>query len=172
MTNKETYKELLKDSRWIKKRNEILTRDNNTCQFCGRQDRYLHVHHKRYIKGNKPWEYENSDLITLCDRCHEEETEMNASVYDQYKLLRDTFKGKGLSMTLLDTVLSNILDCITRAEQDGEDAKDSCAYEYLRDCICGTQNISDILAAKKCGIELRDLMLNCYTNLVEKYDKI
>lgn len=172
MKKKTSYQELLKDSRWIKKRNEILNRDNNTCQFCGAQDRYLHVHHKRYIQGNKPWEYDNDDLITLCDRCHEEETETNSLVYDEYKTLRDVFKRKGLSMILLCTILTNITDVITREEQCGEKATDSCAYEYVKECICGTQNIGDILAAKKCGFDLRDLMQHCYPKHINKYDII
>ena len=31
----------------------------------------LHVHHKYYVIGNKPWEYPNDCLITLCSDCHE-----------------------------------------------------------------------------------------------------
>ena len=31
----------------------------------------LHVHHKYYILGRKPWEYPNDCLITLCSDCHE-----------------------------------------------------------------------------------------------------
>lgn len=64
------YREWLKDQRWIQKRNQILTRDKNTCQFCGTQDRYLHVHHKEYWVGHKPWEYPDGNLVTLCDQCH------------------------------------------------------------------------------------------------------
>jgi len=30
----------------------------------------LHVHHTKYIKGKMPWEYEDSDLISLCNLCH------------------------------------------------------------------------------------------------------
>ena len=169
---KKDYLEALASPQWQKKRLEIMQRDNFTCQFCGHKDRTLHIHHKVYEKGKKPWEYDNKDLITLCDRCHEDETEMNGRVYEQYKLLRDTFKKKGLSMMLLETILSNIVDCITREEQDGESAKDSCAYEYLKECICGTQNISDIYAAKRCGLDLRDLMQNCYPSIINEYDKI
>lgn len=32
----------------------------------------LHVHHTYYQKGLEPWEYPESDLQTLCWRCHEE----------------------------------------------------------------------------------------------------
>lgn len=68
--NKKSYQEWLKDPRWIKRRNEILTRDKNTCQFCGAQDKYLHVHHREYFDGFFPWEYPDSDLVTLCEDCH------------------------------------------------------------------------------------------------------
>ena len=30
----------------------------------------LNVHHKYYVKGKAPWEYENDALITLCQDCH------------------------------------------------------------------------------------------------------
>ncbi len=32
----------------------------------------FNVHHKRYIKNKMPWEYPNSDLIALCNVCHQE----------------------------------------------------------------------------------------------------
>jgi 5-methylcytosine-specific restriction endonuclease McrA len=32
----------------------------------------LQVHHKKYINGKRLWEYENDDLITLCNDCHNE----------------------------------------------------------------------------------------------------
>lgn len=70
MKNKNDYQELLKDPKWISKRNQILSRDKNTCQFCGAQDKYLHVHHKEYWDGHLPWEYPDEMLITLCDECH------------------------------------------------------------------------------------------------------
>ena len=70
MKKEESYRELLKDPRWIKRRNEILSRDNNTCQFCGCQDKYMHVHHKQYREGCLPWEYPDNMLVTLCEDCH------------------------------------------------------------------------------------------------------
>jgi hypothetical protein len=30
----------------------------------------LQVHHKRYINGKLPWEYDNNDLVTVCKGCH------------------------------------------------------------------------------------------------------
>ena len=65
------YSELLKDQRWQDKRKEILKRDNHECQYCGLGLRRVNVHHLIYIKGLKPWEYDNELLITLCDIHHE-----------------------------------------------------------------------------------------------------
>ena len=31
----------------------------------------LNIHHKYYILGKKPWEYDNDALITLCPHCHQ-----------------------------------------------------------------------------------------------------
>ena len=66
-----TYAEQLMDPRWKEKRLEIIKRDDYTCQRCYEYRCVLQVHHLHYYPGRKPWEYENGDLITLCDACHE-----------------------------------------------------------------------------------------------------
>jgi hypothetical protein len=65
-----TYSDKLKDPRWQKKRLEIFDRDKWTCKVCCDTKNTLAVHHKRYINGNDPWDYDNEDLITVCDLCH------------------------------------------------------------------------------------------------------
>lgn len=35
----------------------------------------LNVHHTYYIEGKKPWEYEDSALVTLCENCHKKRHE-------------------------------------------------------------------------------------------------
>jgi hypothetical protein len=65
------YSKKLQDPRWQKKRLEILDRDGFTCQMCMNDKEQLVVHHKRYLKGCEPWEYEPAYLITLCNSCHE-----------------------------------------------------------------------------------------------------
>lgn len=64
------YAEQIKSPKWQKKRLEILKRDEFTCQECGNKELTLHVHHKHYNKGAKIWEYENWELTTLCEICH------------------------------------------------------------------------------------------------------
>lgn len=66
---KKTYAQKLQDPRWKAKRLEILERDLNTCKFCGEMGK-MHVHHKFYINGLEPWEYDNNCLMTLCGDCH------------------------------------------------------------------------------------------------------
>jgi 5-methylcytosine-specific restriction endonuclease McrA len=69
-----TYSQLLSTADWDIKRHEIFKRDNYICQNCGTpQTNRLTVHHKKYLTNRLPWEYDNDDLITLCDECHAKE---------------------------------------------------------------------------------------------------
>ena len=71
------YIQKLKDPRWQKKRLEIMERDDFTCRRCGDAKTTLNVHHRRYERGRDPWEYDEKDLITFCEPCHEEATRVN-----------------------------------------------------------------------------------------------
>lgn len=70
-----TYKEQLRTSAWLRKKHEILERDNFVCSKClaDNYERRLEVHHITYIKGKKAWEYPDYMLVTLCKDCHEHE---------------------------------------------------------------------------------------------------
>lgn len=67
--DKTSYKELLKTKEWKEYRERILVRDNYICKNCG-STKYLNVHHIKYIRGRKPWEYPEELLVTLCRDCH------------------------------------------------------------------------------------------------------
>lgn len=44
----------------------------------------LNVHHKFYIENRRAWEYENEVLVTLCEKCHQEEHKENEiKVFDE-----------------------------------------------------------------------------------------
>ena len=63
-----------RDSRWQKKRLEVMERDCWMCTDCeaGEDDGVtLNVHHIYYESGRAPWEYEESMLVTRCESCHE-----------------------------------------------------------------------------------------------------
>ena len=69
----EPYALLLERREWAAKRSRILIRDGRRCQHCGTQegkDVHLQVHHKHYSYGLDPWEYKDSELVTLCEACH------------------------------------------------------------------------------------------------------
>jgi len=73
------YSDQFKDPRWQRRRLEILSRDEFSCQWCQSKDSTLHVHHKRYVKGRKVWEYSDDELVTFCDECHKEWHRMDES---------------------------------------------------------------------------------------------
>ena len=64
------YSERLKDPRWQRKRLEIMQRADFKCEHCLDGHSTLHVHHRRYIAGRDPWDYQNCDLAALCENCH------------------------------------------------------------------------------------------------------
>lgn len=76
MASKKTYKELLEDPRWQKKRLEILQRDGWACTECGDSTERLEIHHHFY-DGRAPWQYSGSEVTTLCRTCHAAKTDPN-----------------------------------------------------------------------------------------------
>lgn len=68
-----TYKEQLQHPNWQRKRLEMLEASSFACDECGDTETMLHVHHKKYVKGRKAWEYDNDQLRVLCVTCHETE---------------------------------------------------------------------------------------------------
>lgn len=64
-----------KTAAWRKKRVEILQRDNFECQMCkerGLQTQAQTVHHIVHLRDDKSLALEDSNLISLCNACHNE----------------------------------------------------------------------------------------------------
>lgn len=98
-----------KNANWQKKRLEILTRDEFTCQSCsnGGEEVYLHVHHIVYIENKKVWDYPDDHLITVCDSCHKEiHNNKDASRYiiDQFSFNVDFSNELIMILTRLNTL--------------------------------------------------------------------
>lgn len=104
---KEEYYDKLKDPRWQKKRLKILERDNFSCQACGDDASTLHIHHRYYTKNTDPWDYSDKVLITLCQYCHEVESEAMKTVLTS---ISNTLRKYYLSAHLeaLNSALSGI----------------------------------------------------------------
>lgn len=107
---KSEYSKKLLDPRWQKKRLEILSRDEFKCQSCGDETNTLHVHHRMYIQGREPWEYDDKQLITLCWVCHEEETEALQTMKDD---LMTSFQNAGFLAKHLGPIVTSIIDLDT-----------------------------------------------------------
>lgn len=125
------YSELLKDPRWQKKRLEILERDNWKCQMCGDEKSILHVHHKWYVSGRKPWEYSGKAYVTLCGVCHSSEHEIEstareliAAVFLHRGLLFDDFIDITTTINDMDDkIFRNTFGCIDRKLSREADTK-------------------------------------------------
>ena len=86
------YEENLLDIRWIRKSRAIKQRDCFRCTSC-RSTKRLEVHHKIYVSGRRPWEYDDRYLTTLCRSCHEKEhasKDISQFVTRDKKLIRDS----------------------------------------------------------------------------------
>lgn len=72
-----TYEEQLKTSAWLRKKYEIMSRDNFVCSKCMKDnlEAQLHVHHIAYYLDRNAWEYPDYMLVTLCNECHLKEHE-------------------------------------------------------------------------------------------------
>jgi len=56
--------------KWQKRRLEILKKNGFKCNFCNSEEKQLHVHHIVYQHKRKIWEYEDHQLLVLCNDCH------------------------------------------------------------------------------------------------------
>ena len=79
-----------RDPRWQRRRLEIMERDRFACRSCGDKSSTLNVHHHRYAKGRKPWEYGDHDLSTLCDACHDEQEHLKVGIACVYAHVMQT----------------------------------------------------------------------------------
>lgn len=75
------YEELLQTPEWQQRREAILRRDGYRCRVCQSPEN-LQVHHRQYHYDTqsdaflKPWEYDDTNLITLCESCHKKGHEL------------------------------------------------------------------------------------------------
>jgi hypothetical protein len=96
----QAYLQKLRDPRWQKKRLEVMQRDGFTCQSCFDSESTLHVHHRWYVAG-EPWDAPLDALVTLCEGCHENETEQRRETETH---LLQSLRGLGFLATDVHTL--------------------------------------------------------------------
>lgn len=168
-----SYRGLLKDPNWLAKRNSILTRDHNTCQYCGASDRYMQVHHLVYHEGAKPWEYDDDELITLCDKCHEDVSETQKNLYDNFLMARNELRNHGFSDAVLYSMFSSIMSAL-----ESVDNKNIISWNFkeikdlLTTCASGG-SYGDVKAlAKNFGVGFVGYVQSEYPMFKEQYEGI
>ena len=171
---KSNYSELLQDPRWQKKRVDILQRDNFTCQHCGSTEKSLQVHHLRYQKWKKPWEYDNSELLTLCHRCHEAETQANQGLYEDFKWLKEMWKELGFSNQMLVSLLGCLSSYLEDILAEGVNGKMKNAWQKdaIIAALFGTQHLNDFAKAKHLGYDSTSEINQYLPHLSEAWNKI
>lgn len=146
------YREQLLDPRWQRLRLEVLEAARWECQNCGASDKTLHVHHKRYVKGRKVWEYAPEELESLCKDCHK-------AHHDERELL---------DRLLADAPLSEIIPLLAGFLDAGEPRDDEARTALIGECMdCYPPNywigaIAWVVGTdRKCHLELADLVQRC-----------
>lgn len=121
-----TYKEQIKHPKWQKRRLEIMGKDDFTCQICGDKETTLNVHHLHYHKNRDIWDYEDWELITLCDDCHAKE---HSNIQDILERI-ENIKSHGVTTIEIYA----LLECIDVSLYLGDDKAihkitgDDCGY--------------------------------------------
>lgn len=63
------YNRQLKSKEWKNFRKEVFKTKGKKCEICG-STKHLNIHHPFYTKGKLAWEYNPSDMMVLCHKCH------------------------------------------------------------------------------------------------------
>lgn len=133
------YKEQIKSPKWQKRRLEIMEKDNFTCQLCGDTETMLNVHHLSYHRDRNIWEYEDWELMTLCENCHKDEH----SSLDDINSYIESIKSKGATIREIVAVLGSI-------DVDLYSGRDRTICDFAGDCSCmGREDDIKLLADRR-----------------------
>jgi hypothetical protein len=126
MAKVNNYAEKLQDINWQKKRLELFELRGWKCEKCGVSEKtQLHCHHRFYINGREPWEYDNDVFQVLCNECHQKEhdeigvfkkLEYNTELkdYNKYIYTTEQFMRAEESEILKESRLSQIAKTIIK----------------------------------------------------------
>lgn len=131
-----TYLEQLQSPQWQRRRLTMLEHAGWMCQRCLADDAQLHVHHKRYHKGRKAWEYDDDELLVVCRDCHTSEHEM----LDQFHWL---MRSDVITMRDVVALIRGYLDGLsliggTVRSNDNESRELTECEAYVRGTLAGS----------------------------------
>lgn len=124
-----------KHPNWQKKRLEVMSLSHFQCDNCGDADTTLNVHHKFYISGRDPWEYENHELQCLCEPCHQ-------SIHAMGERLNSTIQKYKAHESYDPHILIGFLEGLMC---DGPWPVDPLSWEWLRGFACAQSNTASEL---------------------------
>jgi hypothetical protein len=132
-----TYFEKLRDPRWQKRRLEIMSLTNFSCEGCGDKSKTLNVHHKIYRKRADPWDYADNELACLCEECHEIEHASRTRIDEAISRL---------SLSDIDAIAGYAEGCILR-DLDSEEQERKRMIKFL-----SCEWADGVAAAYGCGL--------------------
>lgn len=116
------YRQLLHTPQWREFRQHVIDTKGYRCDNCGCDTDKPQVHHKGYVWGRMPWQYEVDEVRVLCDKCHGIIHERR----DEFRLWFQSLTWK--TRQLLLRVLQSYTDTHDRTSFSAWDA-----YRYMRD---------------------------------------
>src|ERR1700679_601174 len=117
-----TYEYKLRLPEWAEFREFVLDAKGYLCEHCESQTTSPQIHHKLYIAGREPWDYELEDVKVLCQRCHE-------TIHERIKEFDDLFDS--LPQASL-TGLLNALWTFTELAPDGNTNLAEFVYVFVK----------------------------------------
>lgn len=86
MKNYPKYERYIKSGKWRRIRERVMARDGQRCKFCNSTEN-LQVHHLTYEHLYREENY-LYDLVTLCKKCHQKETDKGKQAHLIYKEIK------------------------------------------------------------------------------------
>lgn len=101
-----------KHPKWQAKRLKVMEVAGFKCTHCGDKDSTLNVHHISYFKGRDPWEYDDDELVCLCEGCHE-------SMHDMEDRLKEALHAYKVIHYQCNYSIEWLIGYLTAASNDG-----------------------------------------------------
>lgn len=167
---KKDFKKQYLTKKWYELSKRIKARDKNTCQMCGRHDKPVSVHHLVYHEERKVWEYNDDELICICDDCHKLLTDASAEMYEDYKRVKQQFREFGFSDFVFSGVICQLECLLSSVALDGEiPSENDPTLQFLTNVVCASRDFNDLKVLERLGVDMSEYMRNLYPQLYKEY---